>query len=371
VVIDEVPWLTEQDSAFEGALQTVWDRYLSARPVLLILVGSDLSVMEALQTYGRPFYGRATRMMLRPLNLHDVHLMTGLAAADAVDAYLITGGFPEVVQPWQPNMSRLDYLRDSLADPLSALLVAGELALLGEFPEPTYARQALEAIGTGEATFSAIASRIGGGSAVPSGTLAPVLAGLLAKQVVGADLPLSTKPDQRNKRYRVADQYLRFWLAFLQRGIAESERGRGDLVLARLERSWPAWRGRAVEPLIRESLARSLPDERWPTTEAIGGWWNRQNNPEVDLVGADRAPVAREVHFVGSIKCLGRPFDRRDLDQLIRHRPAVPGAGEHTRYVAVSLGGFAPELPLALSWGPEQLLRAWAPAAAGLRTMDG
>src|SRR5688572_19876965 len=28
-VIDEVPWLVEQDAEFEGALQTVWDRFLS------------------------------------------------------------------------------------------------------------------------------------------------------------------------------------------------------------------------------------------------------------------------------------------------------------------------------------------------------
>ena len=31
-VIDEVPWLVEQDQEFEGALQTVWDRHLSAKP---------------------------------------------------------------------------------------------------------------------------------------------------------------------------------------------------------------------------------------------------------------------------------------------------------------------------------------------------
>jgi hypothetical protein len=53
-VIDEVPWLVEQDPEFEGALQTVWDRHLSAKPVLLVLVGSDISVMEALGSHNRP-----------------------------------------------------------------------------------------------------------------------------------------------------------------------------------------------------------------------------------------------------------------------------------------------------------------------------
>ena len=71
-VIDEVPWIVEQDAEFEGALQTVWDRELSARPVMLVLVGSDLSVMEALTTYGRPFFGRAPKMTVRPLHLGDV-----------------------------------------------------------------------------------------------------------------------------------------------------------------------------------------------------------------------------------------------------------------------------------------------------------
>lgn len=39
VVIDELPWLIEQDASVEGALQTAWDRYLKAVPVLVILIG--------------------------------------------------------------------------------------------------------------------------------------------------------------------------------------------------------------------------------------------------------------------------------------------------------------------------------------------
>ncbi|MFJ2307718.1 ATP-binding protein [Streptomyces sp. NPDC087787] len=130
-VIDEVPWLVEQDPEFEGALQTVWDRHLSAKPVLLILVGSDMPMMEALQSYGRPFFGRAAKTTVRPLHLGDVQAMTGLDAADAVDALLITGtgGFPEIVQSWRPGVGRADFLHEAVANPLSPLLVAGELSL--------------------------------------------------------------------------------------------------------------------------------------------------------------------------------------------------------------------------------------------------
>lgn len=360
IVLDEVPWFVEADNEFEGALQTVWDRYLSEKPVLLILVGSDLSISESLQSYGRPFFGRAARMRVQPLHLGDVQFMTGLGAAEAIDASLITGGFPEIVQEWRPGMSRIEYLRASLSNPLSPLLMSGELSLLSEFPAATHARVALEAIGAGERTFSAIANKAGGSTPVPSGTLAPVLTNLVTKQVVSADLPLSAKTDTKNKRYRVADPYLRFWLAFLQRGIAETERGRGDWVLARIERSWTSWRGRAVEPIVRESLARLLPDDRWPDTEAVGGWWNRQNNPEIDLIGADRAPTAEHIHFVGSIKWLeNQLFGRRDYDALIRCATTVPGATLETPLVAVSRSGVSSDLPLAATWGPEDLVQAW------------
>ncbi|WP_405180353.1 DUF234 domain-containing protein [Nocardia sp. NBC_01377] len=360
VVLDEIPWLIEQDSAFEGALQTVWDRHLSDKPVLLLLVGSDISVMESLGTRERPFFGRATKMTVEPLHLADVQSLTELDAADSIDALLITGGFPEIVKSWRPGMSRIDFLRDATSNPLAPLLVAGELSLLGEFPEGARSRAILEAIGSGERTFSTIAAEAGGANALAAGTLNPLLNTLQAKRIVDADLPLSTKPDTKNKRYRISDSYLRFWLAFLRRGIPLIERGRGDVAMARIERSWTAWRGRAIEPVVRESLLRLLPDERWPDTEAVGGWWNRQNNPEIDLIGADRGPVARTIHFAGSIKWLeDRAFDRHDYDALIRGLLAIPGTAIDTPLVAVSRSGVADNVPLATHWGPEDLVRAW------------
>jgi hypothetical protein len=112
---------------------------------------------------------------------------------------------------------------------------------------------------------------------------------------------------------------------------------------------------------VRESLLRLAPGA-WPGTEAVGGWWNRQNNPEVDLIGADREPVAAHVHFAGSVKWLERqPFGRREYEALVRDAAAVPGTTEDTPLVAVSRCGVEEGMPLAASWGPEDLVRAWQP----------
>lgn len=360
VVIDEVPWIVAQDGEFEGALQTVWDRELSTRPVLLLLVGSDLSIMEALTTYGRPFFGRAAKMTVRPLHLGDVAAMTELGSADAMDAMLLTGGFPEIVQSWPAGATREEFLRQSLENPLSPLLAAGELTVLGEFPGSSLTRATIEAVSSGERTFKSIATHAGGGEPLAGGTLVPILRNLMAKGVVAADLPLSLKNDTKNKHYRIADTYLRCWLSLISGTIPLVERGRPDLAFARIERSWPGWRGRAVEPIIRDSLLRLLPDEGWPQTGAVGGWWNRQGNPEIDLVGTDRYPRPAQVHLVGSISWYeNKPFSVHDYNVLAEAAPVIPGVSQQTPLVAVSRSGFADDLPLAAKWDPDDILRAW------------
>ncbi|NEE02741.1 ATP-binding protein [Phytoactinopolyspora halotolerans] len=369
VVIDELPYLVETDPSTEGELQTAWDKNLSRKPVLLLILGSDLSVMEALSSYENPFHQRAKEMVLHALNPADVAEMTGLGAADALDAYLITGGLPLVCQEWRTGWSRSAFLEESLNDPTSALIVSGERILAAEFPPDAIAHTVLTVIGgTGERTWTTISERAGNEQPLAPGTLQAAMASLIGKRVVADETPLSTKSTTKNKRYYIADPFLRFWLAFVEPAIPEVERGRGDIATERIERGFAAWRGRAIEPVIRDALFRLLPDERWPNARAIGGWWPRSNNPEIDLVGADRAPTASEISFIGSIKWLEqRPFDANDLAQLARDATSVPGVSVSTPLVAVSRTdtsltsrGRASALPgLAALWGPDDLIVAW------------
>jgi hypothetical protein len=62
------------------------DRTLSKLPVLLILIGSDLAMMEQLNTYRRPFYQRGTELVVSPLNPAEVAGVLDLPPADALDA---------------------------------------------------------------------------------------------------------------------------------------------------------------------------------------------------------------------------------------------------------------------------------------------
>jgi uncharacterized protein len=100
---------------------------------------------------------------------------------------------------------------------------------------------------------------------------------------VAGELPASLSPS-KERRYRITDSYLRFWLAFLGPHLAEVDRMRSDLTLVRIERSWTDWRGRVVEPLVREALGRLLPAQRIPAAPVIGGYLVTAAMPDRPLV---------------------------------------------------------------------------------------
>lgn len=209
VVLDELPWLAEQDEIFDGALQTAWDRLLSNRPVLLLLLGSDLHMMERLTAYDRPFFGRADSLLLGPLNPAEVGGALGLGPVDALDAYLLSGGLPGILRAWPGGLPALEFAERECADPASPLFGVPEAALLAEFPAPDVTRRVIEAVGGSSRTHANIASKAGSrAGAVPSGTLAPILRRLVEdKHVLAMDEPVSVRPT-RPTLYRIADTSL-------------------------------------------------------------------------------------------------------------------------------------------------------------------
>ncbi|TNC18414.1 ATP-binding protein [Amycolatopsis alkalitolerans] len=355
VVLDELPYLMDPAGAFESVLQRAWDRELSRKPVLLILIGSDLAMMQALTSYGRPFHQRGTEMRLGPLNPADVATMTGLDPAGAFDATLVTGGLPIICARWPWGEDMPTFLTRELGDPVSPMIVSAQLSLAAEFPDQTQARQVLAAIGSGERTFTNIARAAGG---IAHSTLSRATELLTDKGIVAAELPISLAPS-KERRYRITDPYLRFWLTFLGPNLAELDRMRSDLTLERIHGGWTSWRGRAVEPLVRESLARLLPAHDIPAVPAIGGYWTRSNDVEIDIVGADHEPIARELAFLGSIKWLeNSSFDNHDLAELQRHRHRV--TDKPVPLIAVTRSGVSTE-HLDAVFTPADLLEAWQP----------
>lgn len=361
LVIDELPYLVEKDDGFPADLQLAWDRYLKNRPLLLIAIGSDVRMMEALTQRPAELHGRPTReIVVPPLSPAEVAELTGAAPAQALDIYLIVGGFPQLVSSWPRGASRGHFLRQALADSATRFVVDGMRILDAELDAQTSARRALASIGHGERTFGQIRTASGIANETTLSSALELLVNV--KQMVEQSVPYAAPPGKKNKRYTIADPYLRFWLRFVGPNIEEIDRGRSDLALARIERDWETFRGKAIEPVVRRSVERLLVDPelagRLEGARHVGSYWTRDNQVEVDLVGADSATPER-VGFIGSIKWRARsPFGRRDLRRLADQRAQVPGAGA-AKLLGVSRSGFADDVELDVRLGPSALIDAW------------
>ena len=357
LVIDEFPYLAGKESSIEAVMQLVWDRTLQRTPMLTILIGSDEATMEALTDQGRPLYDRAREMAIEPLSPADVGTLLGLEPADALDAYLVIGGFPVLAQDWGRGRKLATYVGDALTDPTSFLVVSAERALSAEFATEAQARTVLGALGAGARAHS----RILGQTSLSATTVNETLQMLASKRVVRRLTPYSTRAAPKTALWELVDPYMRFWLRFVNRKVDLIERGRGELLVEEFRKSWSVFRGKSIEPVVRDSLERLLPDaERFGSARYAGGYWNRTGTIEVDLVGGDNRPVAREVSFVGSVKWRQRhSFNRADVQDLAARRDEVPGASEKTPLVGVSSHGFTAGAGLDVQLTPEDLVDAW------------
>lgn len=362
LIIDEFPYLVAEEPGIEAVLQKVWDRHWQGQPVLILLIGSDEAMMRALTEQGRPLYDRLREMVVRPLSPAAIGDLLGLDPAAAFDAHLVIGGFPVLAAEWGGSRRLEDYLAEALADPTSFLVVSGERSLAAEFPASA-ARTVLAAIGAGARAHSAILSRTG----LSATTVNDTLEVLLARGAVGRRTPYSTKAAWKIALWEIVDPYLRFWLRFIDGRIDLIERGRGALLLEDFDRSWPSYRGVAIEHPVREAIELMLPDEdRFDAAKYVGAFWNRVGSVEVDVVGGDVPGVAEQIGFVGSIKWRSnKPFSRADAIALAETRPHVPGAGETTPLLGVSSSGFENDASLDLRLTPQDLIAAWRAAGEG------
>jgi len=286
VVLDEFPWLAQSSPSLEGALQAVWDRVFEAKPVLFVLIGSDLTMMESLTRYDRPLFGRAKEYVVNPFTVADTAAMIGVDDSSvAIDAQLVTGGYPRLCLEWRGAPDAMSFVGEQLSDENSDLVVVGRTVLAAEFPTEIQARQVLGAIGAGERTNKAIASRAGLQAAPLARSLHLLREG---KRVVAADLPVSTHP-AREPPLPGGRSLPAVLVAFHRAGLTRhrprpvrSRPGTGARRVGRVP--WPRRGTAGTRRTGRSGRQRSTAGG----TAAVGGYWTRAGSVEVDIVGVDQ-----------------------------------------------------------------------------------
>ena len=367
-VLDEFPWIRADDSGnmagLEGTMQIIWDRMLEKLPVLMILIGSDLAMMERLAQHDRPLFGRVRQFVVPMLTPGEVaSAIPRGTASETFDDWLVTGGYPRlVVELRDSRLSMSDWVHSSFADEFSPLVATARLSLDAEFRDSLTAGTVLSTIGSAEPAHLPLgqivdAIRDGDDAAARKRTQTAVLRALRVltddKRLVAVDLP-AWAASTRLRRYRVTDTYLRFWFRYAQGHQDAIARGRGDLAVAAFERDWLSWRGRAIEPMVRESLERlAATDERLRGVESVLAWWTRDGRHEVDVVAADR----ERTMLLATMKWHERGgVTQHDMHVLADQRSLMPRASSAVCAGVCPSGRVAGGFP---AFSADELLGAW------------
>jgi uncharacterized protein len=325
VVLDELPSLEESSPELPSLIRAIWDRVHSETKLKLLLCGSAVRVMEAMQEERSPLYGRLDlSLLLHPFRPHEAALMLpAMPPAQRALVWGLVGGMPLYLRWWDQRASLNANLLRLACTPGGQLLTEGQLVLATEGEAGDLARQTLYAIASGRTKFNEIEHAI---RADPGRTLDRLVSLRLVERIV----PVTEDPRRTRRRiYRIADNFLAFWLGLLDRYRPEIERGLGESILPVLLESLDDHMGAPWESAFRDHLRLlAARGDLGDGVVAVGPWWSGARDPtEIDAVAL--AGRSKEAVLLGEAKWRKRvnalPI-RADLERKAANLPNLADA---------------------------------------------
>jgi AAA+ ATPase superfamily predicted ATPase len=134
IVIDEFPELLKSSPTLESALRAIWERIDGTCQPRLILCGSAVRVMEALQTQDAPLFNRMTlRLQVNPFRPSEMAKMLPAASPlERAAAWGVRGGMPFYLSAWDENLKFRDNIAKLFCNEHALLLSEGEFVLATE-----------------------------------------------------------------------------------------------------------------------------------------------------------------------------------------------------------------------------------------------
>jgi hypothetical protein len=293
LVLDEFPELIATCPELPGIIRAFLDRASGRTQLRLLICGSAVRTMWSIQETRAPLYGRFDLTLpVYPFRPHEAsELLPGLAPADRALVYGLVGGMPLYLSWWNQDQPVAENLLRLAGQPGSPLLTEGRLILLTEVGGAEQSAGVLYALASGRSRFNEIENAI---RSDPSRILDRLVEARLVERIT----PVTEPPGARRRMYRIADNFLAFYLGPLLRHRGEIERGMGPAILPALVRALDDHLGPAWEEAFREHLRRlALAGRLGENVVAVGPWWQPDGSNEIDAVvlaqpDRTRVPVA-------------------------------------------------------------------------------
>ena len=370
VILDECQYLADGDagmSEFASELNAVWEMEVDrSAPITVILCGSALRTLAALESGGSPLYGRLSlSLVLRPFDYFDsAQMMPGFTMRERIELYAAFGGLPANLALIDPGRSAADNIVGQALSVEGAVRsrVAMQLDQEEGLRSVARYRAVLASVGLGASTAGEISARMG----VKADT---GLKRMLAQLVELSYLEVSADFDEsrnRGLRYRLADPAAKFHYAVALPLESDVVAFGAPTVWSNLvaHGRFATYVGSQVfEEVARQAYRRLAPGRDFPLVSKWHSWQgvDRNRNPlEIDMVG--RASDGRLV--TGSVKyrtrVAGGDVYAQHIDSLQRLAASGKGWGREalqpdSPLLFVSAGGFGESFHAAKESGRETI----------------
>jgi AAA+ ATPase superfamily predicted ATPase len=282
VVIDEFPYLVEENDSIPSYLQEFVDEQLQQTDSMLVLCGSSVSTMESeVLGHESPLYGRRTGQLdVQPFSFQQAREIITYEIAAAIQSYAITGGTPMYLTLFDYDQSLRENITSQVLTPSAVLYNEPEFLLRTELRNPARYLSILEAIALGHTT----PNEISGATGIDSGPLSQYLQTLRQLRLIDREVPVtaSAKKSKRS-RYRVADEFLRFWFRFVEPNRSSIEEAPAIVYDGTIEPELPDHVATTFEDICQEAVWAGIRHGEIGPYSEVGRWWYGED--EIDIVG--------------------------------------------------------------------------------------
>ncbi len=257
IVFDEISWMGGKDPEFLGHLKTAWDMYFSKNPHLIFaLCGSISSWIEKNILSNTGFLGRITiDMVLEEIPLKSCNAFwhpkeTRIAAYEKFKVLSVTGGVPFYLEQIKPNLSAEQNIRE-LCFAKGGLLVREFDQIFSDLFSRRKGshKELVNCLVNGPKELAQICKELGKSQ---GGLYSQYLDELIKAGFVRREFTWDLKSGEYGKlsRYRLSDNYLRFYLKYIAPNLAKIEQGKvPESILNKLP-SWEVVMGLQFENLV-------------------------------------------------------------------------------------------------------------------------
>ena len=344
IVLDEFQYLGKANPAFPSIFQRIWEEILKDKSVMVILCGSLISMMES-QTlaYGSPLYGRRTaqiRLKQIPFNYYH-EFFPNKSRKELIEMYAVTGGVPKYIELFSESKDIYSAIQKCVLNRSGYLYDEPHFLLQQEVSEIGSYFSIIKAIAAGNSKLSAISSIL----EIKSTSLTKYLKTLIDLDILEREVPITEENPEKSKKglYKIKDNYLRFWFAFVYPNMSFIESGHSRIVMNKIRNSLVKNHIAFVyEDVCKERMWDLNAEGAWPFNfTKIGRYWDSKD--EIDIVALD--PEGKNL-ILGECKYWAEPVGVSVLRDLEAKTDSVAWERNNRKvwYVLFSASGFTDEL---------------------------